>query len=90
MKTPSKKERVLFALFKGFYNRFEAERKLSDHCLHSTVSTLQNSHGIEVKRKFEMVPGYMGIMTKVCRYWIEQSQYEKALTLARLWRQSWN
>jgi uncharacterized membrane protein YbaN (DUF454 family) len=86
MKFPTKKKRVLLALLEKSFNRFEAERILSDHCLHSTVSTLQNGHGIVVKRKFEMVPGYMGIMTKVCRYWIEQNEVEKALILAKLWR----
>ncbi len=36
---PRKWRRVLAALTHGkTFNRFEAERELSDHCLHSTVS----------------------------------------------------
>lgn len=88
MKTPSKKKRVLQALCKrgrqGF-NRFEAERLLSDHCLHSTVSTLQNQHDIEIQREFETIPGYQGIPTRVCRYWIADDTRERALKIAKFW-----
>ena len=84
-KTPSKKKRVLLALCERSFNRFEAERQLHDHCLHTTVSTLQNNHDIEVSRKFETVPGYMGIKTKVCRYWIAPDQSDKAMKLAEFW-----
>ena len=54
----------------GSLNRFEAE-PLHDHCLHSTVSGLRRSHGIEFDRKFETVPCLKGrATTKVKRYWI--------------------
>ena len=82
---PTKKKRVLIALTERSYNRFEAERLLSDHCLHSTVSTIQNQHGIEVQRKFESVPGYRGIKTQVCRYWIDPENVEHALKTAKFW-----
>jgi len=82
---PTKKKRVLIALTERSYNRFEAERLLSDHCLHSTVSTIQNQHGIEVQRKFETVPGYRGIKTKVCRYWIASDKKDDALKTAKFW-----
>lgn len=62
--------RVLAALLSGrSFNRFEAERELRDHCLHSTVSTIQ-SKGVPIERRDEVVPGYQGIPTHVCRYWL--------------------
>lgn len=77
-KPPQKWKRVLAALVDGIsYNRFEAECKLNDHCLHSTVSTLQRK-GITVERRDEIVPGYQGIPTHVCRYWLAVEQREKA------------
>lgn len=51
-------------------NRFEAEHH-HDHCLHTTVSTLQNGHGITIERMFESVPCNRGTAwTRVCRYWL--------------------
>lgn len=70
---PKKWQRVLRAFASGkSFNRFDAERHLNDHCLHTTVSTLQRM-GIAVAREFETVPGYMGIPTRVCRYWLDRS-----------------
>lgn len=85
IKFSTKKRRVLIALTERSYNRFEAERLLHDHCLHATVSTLQNKHDIEVCRKFETVPGYQGAETHVCRYWIASEHVESALRLAKFW-----
>lgn len=82
----TKKKRVLMALVRRSYNRFQAERELSDHCLNSTISTLQNQHGIHIERKFETVPGYQGLPTRVRRYWISDTEKEKALTIAKFWR----
>lgn len=80
-KPPQKWKRVLAAMAEGrSYNRFEAERVLSDHCLHSTVSTIQGK-GIRVERRDEVVPGYQGIPTHVCRYWLGPSEREKAAAL---------
>lgn len=71
---PKKWQRVLSAFLDGrTFNRFEAERQLNDHALHSTVSSLQ-AKGVTVLREFETVPGYQGIPTHVCRYWLEQSE----------------
>lgn len=73
---PEKWRRVLSAFLDGrSLNRFQAERPvsdggLSDHCLHSTVSTIQGK-GVRISRKFESVPGYQGIKTECCRYWID-------------------
>lgn len=74
-------KRVLAALVLGRnYNRFEAEKALNDHCLHSTISTLQDK-GITVLREFETVPGFRGIPTQVKRYWIGPESLPVALDL---------
>jgi hypothetical protein len=75
---PVKWRRVLTAFLAGrSFNRFQAERPeseggLSDHCLHSTVSTIQEK-GVRISRKSEAVPGYQGIKTECCRYWLDPS-----------------
>lgn len=80
---PKKWQRVLRALLSGkSYNRFEAERALSDHCLHSTVSGLQRK-GLTIHRRYETVPGYMGSPTDVCRYWLAPESLQKARELLR-------
>lgn len=51
-------------------NRFEAEHH-HDHCLNSTISTLQNGYGIAIERKRESVPCLDGMATvSVNRYWL--------------------
>jgi hypothetical protein len=51
-------------------NRFEAEHH-HDHCLNSTISTLQNGHGIQIDRERESVPCVSGTATvSVSRYWL--------------------
>ena len=80
-KRPFKWERVLHALADGQrFNRFEAERILNDHCLHSTVSTIQQK-GVQVERREEVVPGYQGIPTHVCRYWLNPEEQVKAAAM---------
>ena len=80
-RVPHKWRRVLAALLTGrSFNRFEAERDLSDHCLHSTVSTIQ-AKGVRIARKTEQVPGYQGIPTECCRYWIAEDEMPKARAL---------
>jgi hypothetical protein len=71
----TKKERVLSYFLTGAkLNRFEAERIVNDHCLHSSVSTLQQNHGLVIDRVFETVPALQGRATaRVCRYWIHPS-----------------
>lgn len=55
------------------FNRFEAEDH-HDHCLHSTVSTLQNGFGIIINRMSETVPCLRGRSTVRCkRYWLDTS-----------------
>jgi len=68
MSVPTKIERVLRHLASGqSLNRFDAERELHDHCLHSTVSEIQ-ARGIPVFREMEKVRGYQGCPTRVARY----------------------
>jgi hypothetical protein len=81
MKPPKKWERVLAALLEGrSYNRFEAERDLSDHCLHSTIASIE-AKGVPVSRRFESVPGYAGSQTKCCRYWLDPKNFAAARIL---------
>ena len=55
------------------FNRFEAE-DFHDHCLHSTVSTLQNGYGLKIEREFETVPCLRGRSSVRCkRYWLNTS-----------------
>jgi hypothetical protein len=47
---------ILVLLVRGkSLNRFEAEHH-RDHCLNSTISTLQNGHGIVIDRERETIP----------------------------------
>jgi len=51
-------------------NRFDAEHH-HDHCLNSTISALQNGHGIQIERERESVPCLGGMATvSVNRYWL--------------------
>lgn len=70
---PGKKwETVLrYLLNVGSLNRFEAETRVNDHCLHTSIASLRREFGIECGRKFETVPCLKGrAKTKVKRYWI--------------------
>jgi len=55
----------------GELNFIEAQQKLHDRSLHSTVSALQNKYGINISRKDETVAGYQGNPTLCKRYWID-------------------
>jgi hypothetical protein len=68
-KLPSKIENILRLLLRRFsLNRFDAEDH-HDHCLHSTISALQNGYGIDVDRQREQVPCLHGReKTSVVRY----------------------
>ena len=66
------------------FNRFEAEDH-HDHCLHSTVSSLQNGYGIKIGREFETVPCLRGRSTVRCkRYWLDTSPENIAAARALL------
>jgi hypothetical protein len=72
--------RILAELARGAtLHRFQAER-LGDHVLHSTVCKIQR-YGILVEREWTTVPGYAGHPTRVCRYWLNNEQRNKAARL---------
>lgn len=80
-RVPLKWQRVLGAFVSGrSLNRFEAERDLHDHCLHTTVSVLQGK-GVRIDRKDEVVPGFQQIPTHVCRYWLAPESHDAAIAL---------
>ena len=55
----------------GTLNRFEAERKVHDHALNSTVSELANKSGIGILREWETVRGKDKKKTRCKRYSID-------------------
>lgn len=74
-----KRHRVLAAFCSGrSFTRFQAEIKLHDHCLHSTVSEIQKYYGITIEREVITVRGYKGNPTRCKRYWIKQSDITPA------------
>lgn len=76
---PQKEVGMLKRFVKGkSYHRFTAER-LGDHCLHSTVSSLQKSFGVYFDRRRIEVPNRFGSTTRVMLYWLEDAQQEKAI-----------
>ena len=84
-KRPTKLERVLSYLSTGrSLNRFDAEKLVSDHCLHSTMSAIQNGHSIKYQSKTETVPGWDNAPTQVSRYWLCEESQSKAKALIRI------
>ena len=55
-------------------DRFEAERKVHDHTLNSTISTLANDYGIVFIRERVSVPNWLGQQTDCTRYAIDPEQ----------------
>lgn len=67
-------------------NRFEAEAH-HDHCLHTSVSTLQG-HGVAIARHWESVPCLNGRARVRCkRYWLDSTpeNIARARDLLELW-----
>lgn len=74
---PLKYAVILKNLYDGnSLNRFEAER-IGDHCLNSTISTIQNKYGIFIHAERETVPCRVG-MVSVNRYSLPASERGKA------------
>jgi hypothetical protein len=79
----TKIKRILGELARGgSLHRFQAER-LGDHCLHSTVSKIQE-YGIVVDREWTTVPGFANHPTRCCRYWLDTENRERAARLLGL------
>ena len=83
----SKIHSILSAFASGrSLNRFDAER-LHDHCLHSTVSTIQRGFGILIDRRWESVPCLGGRDTvRVKRYNLRPTFENVAAAMAALGR----
>lgn len=86
----TKLENILRQLVNGkSLNRFEAEHH-HDHCLNTTISTLQNGHGIIIDRERETVPCLDGAAsTSVNRYWLntKPENIKHAQNLLSFWEQ---
>jgi hypothetical protein len=77
-KSTTKKGRVLNDFLIGnSHTRFSAARLLNDHCLHSTVASLERDEGIKISRKFITITGYEGSPTRCCLYWLEQDEIDR-------------
>lgn len=67
-------------------NRFDAERHF-DHCLHSTVSSLEG-YGLAFDRRWETVPCVRGTKRTRCkRYWLNKAaeNIARARELLKKW-----
>lgn len=83
-KSQCKWRRVLQAFVGGgSWNRFEAERALGDHCLHSTVAKLQ-ALGLLIDRQLEVVQGRFGA-AHVKRYKLNNTPENVKFALALLY-----
>ena len=72
-KIGTKKFNIIQHFLEGLsLNRFEDDA-LGDHCLYSTVSDLVYKLGLEIPRKWEVVPNRFGSTTRVKRYWFSES-----------------
>lgn len=58
-------------------HRFQAER-IGDHCLPTTISDLQNRHGIYFERERKLVPNRFGGETSVAEYWLSGDNLARA------------
>jgi hypothetical protein len=84
-KPPKKILRVLAALARGErLHRFEAERRLGEHALPSTISELHNRKGIKIARRDISVPGYGGEPAYVALYWLDPNPENVARARALL------
>lgn len=76
----TKKYRVLKAFINGWRgHRFNAEVELHDHCLHSTVSSIERKPQITIQRKWVTVKGYKGKPTRVKIYWVRKEDRDNFL-----------
>lgn len=82
--SPTKVATMLLIFWAGArLTRFDAERH-HDHCLHSTVSTLEGL-GVEFERHWERVPCLGGTRETRCkRYWMKDANENRARAHALL------
>lgn len=83
-KPATKWRRVLAALADGRrLHRFQAERQLHDHCLHSTISAISQKTGLRIERRTIEVAGYMGLPVRVSQYWLADDERRRARAILR-------
>jgi len=78
----------VFHVFQAFLNgwsghRFNAERELHDHCLHSTVSIIEKKYQVTIHRKWVTVRGYNNTPTRVKVYWLSRENQFRFLSNLR-------
>lgn len=62
-------------------NCFESANSHHDYVLRTTVSDLQRDYGLEFSRRWEQVPNAFGTTTDCMRYWLDDTNKAKALTI---------
>lgn len=78
-RSPTKGQRILAVLIGGrSLTRFDSE-ELGDHCLPSTVATLQRQ-GARIQRERIKIDGRFGCF-HCCRYWIDDADRDRARLL---------
>jgi len=58
-------------------NQLEACKEYGESCLHTSVSTLYNQHGIIFKRKQENIKNRVGTTSRFTRYWFFSERDER-------------
>lgn len=81
------KKTKFFALLEYFstgkkLHRFQAE-KIGDHSLHSSISSLQQNHGLRFDREWVTVCNRFGGTTRVKSYWLTTPYRERAKAIVR-------
>lgn len=62
-------------------NCFQAANSHRDYVLRSTIADLQKNYGLEFSRKRERVPNAFGGSTDCVRYWLDEKNIIKAISL---------
>ena len=65
-------------------NCFQAAIKYRDFVLRSTVSDMQRDYGISFSREWIKVPNQFGTETDCVRYWLDEDNKAKAVSLLKL------
>jgi len=69
-------------------NCFEAANHHHDYVLRTTVSDLHRDYGIEFAREWEKVPNAFGKTTDCMRYWLDDSNIQRALAVLGAYKNS--
>ncbi|MES3008400.1 MAG: hypothetical protein V4751_11590 [Pseudomonadota bacterium] len=85
--TPGKLDRMLSTFAKGEKLNTFAAKELGDTCLHTTVSDLQQRHGVRFTREWQTVEGRFG-KTRVRVYWLQGEDLQRACQIVAARRAS--